>query len=203
MRLLFLLVLLANIALFTWGWFFHSGSTGGRIAPEPPPGTLQLEGTSTSSAKDPRGQCFELAGLVDQHQAARVQADLQQRGLPVHAVLAQTMEPLGYWVFLPPADSLEDAQAVAQQLSDDGVDDYVFVVGSKKANAISLGVFPTQAEAEQRQRRIAQLGYDPVVEKRFRPRRSVTLTVRGLRAQLPSPPEPSKWSPADCQGQGF
>ncbi len=202
MRILFLLMLLANIALFAWGWFMHPGADVRRIAPEPPPGTLQLEGQTTSSAA-PQADCFELAGLVDREQAARLTSDLRARGLAVHAVSGQKMEPLGYWVYLPPADSLEDAQVLARRLSEQGVDDYVFVVGREKANAISLGVYPTRIEAVRRQREIAGLGYEPVVEQRFIPRDAVNLEVKGMRTLLPPAPESSKWTPANCQGQGF
>ena len=202
MRILFLLMVLANIALFAWGWFLHPGSDLRRIAPQPPPGTLQLLGQAASSSAG-RVDCFELAGLVDREQAARLTSDLRARGLAVHAVNGQKMEPLGYWVYLPPADSLEDAQVLARRLSDQGVDDYVFVVGRQKANAISLGVYPTRTEAVRRQREITSLGYEPVVEQRFIPRDAVNLEVKGASSQLPPAPDSSKWTHANCQVQGF
>ena len=82
-------------------------------------------------------------------------------------------EDAGYWVFLPeqPADQ---ARATLDKLQEKGVKDYYL----GKTHYISLGIYSNKEAAERRLTEIAEMGFEPVVERRFRTRTVYWLDVR-------------------------
>lgn len=75
----------------------------------------------------------------------------------------------GYRVFLPPAESREDAFAVARELAAQGVSDYYVVTAGAQRNTVSLGLFRDLENATERRDAMVALGYTPVLEPRTEP----------------------------------
>jgi len=75
---------------------------------------------------------------------------------------------VGYWVYIPPAGSSQLAQGVKRQLINNDVSDAVIISEGTKANAISVGVFKTEALGKRRQSFLVQLGYEANIEPLFR-----------------------------------
>jgi len=70
----------------------------------------------------------------------------------------------GYWVYLPPSDSQESAIEITRQLSAMGMEDYFVVNSGEDVNAVSLGVFNEQRNANTRQEQLRSLGYDAKIQ---------------------------------------
>ncbi|MCG8435919.1 MAG: SPOR domain-containing protein, partial [Gammaproteobacteria bacterium] len=74
----------------------------------------------------------------------------------------------GYWVYLPPHASRQEARDNLELLRARGVRDLFVVTGSDQSNAISLGLFSTAQRADQRAAEIGKLGFSPRIAERFR-----------------------------------
>jgi hypothetical protein len=106
---------------------------------------------------------------------------------------------LGYWVYLPPAASLEDAQEVGRRLAGKGVTDYVFVVGIEKANAISLGLYPDQETAQLRVAHLQTLGFEPKLERRYSRTAAVTIILQTEAEEPPPVSLTERWQSIVCK----
>lgn len=150
------------------------------------------------SEREAAGGCYQLGPFADEVAALRQRRALQEQGYAVALIEHEALEPLGYWVYVPPAASLEAAQVTARRLAGRGIADYVFVVGAEKANAISLGLYSEQAEAETRVAQLQALGFSVQMERRFSRQLRPMLQ---LRLEEGDPPTAGglRWQPADCQ----
>ena len=72
----------------------------------------------------------------------------------------------GYRVFLPAANSREEALATARQLAARGVRDYYVVTAGAQENTVSLGLFRDLGNAEKRRDELVALGVQPILEPR-------------------------------------
>lgn len=95
-------------------------------------------------------QLFELAAINTQERAEALR------------------KQVGYWVYVPPMASLQEARVALRQMKDNDVDDALIISEGSKANAISLGVFKTENLGIARKNSIAKLGYQSKVEPLFR-----------------------------------
>lgn len=74
----------------------------------------------------------------------------------------------GFWVYLPPFTSRNQAKQAEARLREKGVQDLFIVTGAEQRNAISLGLFSTPERADQRAAEIGRLGFAPRIAERFR-----------------------------------
>lgn len=72
----------------------------------------------------------------------------------------------GYRVFLPAAQSREEALQFARQLAANGLRDYYVVTAGPQENTVSLGIFRDLKNAEARKDSVVKLGFNPVLESR-------------------------------------
>jgi len=72
----------------------------------------------------------------------------------------------GYRVFLPAANTREEALQFARQLAANGLRDYYVVTAGPQENTVSLGIFRDLKNAEARKESVAKLGFNPVLESR-------------------------------------
>ena len=72
----------------------------------------------------------------------------------------------GYRVFLPAANSREEALQFARQLAANGLRDYYVVTAGPQENTVSLGIFRDLKNAEARKDSVVKLGFNPVLESR-------------------------------------
>ncbi len=64
----------------------------------------------------------------------------------------------GYWVYLEPFASYEQAAEAVEQLVANGVSDYFLMTDGQFANAISVGLYERQSQAQARKDTIDELG---------------------------------------------
>jgi len=197
-RIVFFLLLLANLGFLAWAYF---GS--GRASDEPQlmqqqlnPQEIKLLGSdqiaklAAERAKQiaerpkqaPKGTvvaCLEL-GAFGPGEVTRVQQALEPLALGSRLSQRRADEVASYWVFIPPLRNRPAANQKAAELKKLGVDDFFIVQEDAKFRfAISLGVFKT---AEAAQARLAELKAKGVRTARVGPKEtSVQKTYFAVR----------------------
>lgn len=201
MRAAFLLLLLANLALFAWqqGLFGPAAEAGRepervtrQIAAEKiralTPGQLAaLRGTARAGG-DTKAKlaCFEF-GDFDEASLARVQSRLAALALG-DRLRARSSSAGGGWfvVYLPPLASRAEADRVAQDLRGRGIRDLV-VMGptSPMPNAIALGSFRDPELAQRHQAELTRRGIAGVqMTQRAGVNETTRFEIRGVDAAL-------------------
>ena len=166
MRALFLVLLLANLALYAW-WRYGAPADAADPAPlsrQIAPDKLKVVAPANlppvSAAKPPPASalpapagavsCLEW-GSFTVADAPRAEQALEPLGLGARLAQRRSDEPAGWWVFIPPQSNRQGALRKAAELKQLGVEDY-FIVQEEGAHrwALSLGVFRTEEAAQAR-----------------------------------------------------
>jgi len=186
MRLLFLLLLLANVALFSYEWVSTRPEAGeSRIRNlEVTPERIQLLERGAKPALTPSPQaaavpCLEW-GFFAGPDIARVEAVIEKLELSQAPVRRAIADASGYWVFMPPLKDKAEVANKVGELKALGVTE-LFVVQDPGQwhNAISLGIFRTEEAAEKFLVELRKLGVrTAVVARRENFLRQIALTVR-------------------------
>jgi cell division septation protein DedD len=174
-RVLFLLLLAANLGAASWLVF--APSTQATQSPASDPGvpklvllserdrgddaSAELAAPPESRADQRNDECHSIGTFptqADVRAAINVLTPLTRR---IQFREAHATQARGYWVYLPALQTREQALAAARQLSGKGVRDYYVVTAGDQQNTISLGLFRDQANAERRRAEIAALGFTP------------------------------------------
>lgn len=180
-RVLFLLLLALNIGAACWLYFTPRDSAG--ELPDADPGVPKLvllsenEHDSVASNAEMASPAETRADLKQDVCASvgpfSTQADMRAAMNTLTPLVARiqfreqrTTEVRGYWVYLPAPSSREKALAIARQLSSKGISDYYIVTVGEQPNAISLGLFRDQGNAEKRKVEVQALGFEPQVTQR-------------------------------------
>jgi hypothetical protein len=158
MRLVFTVLVLANLALAAYALLF-SGQRGPdaallsqqmnadkvRIIPPPPPAPR-------------RSACLEW-GTFSDVELPTVRRELERLGLAQRATESRVPVVAGWWVFIAPqASRLEVDRRIAELIAS-GVTDYYVVEGDgSMRNAISLGIFRSEDAANEFLRRLQARG---------------------------------------------
>lgn len=147
MRLLFTVLLLANLALAAYALLFSDqpgpdaalltqqiNADQVRIIPQPPPPAR-------------RSACLEW-GTFSDVELPPVRRDLERLGLAQRATESRVPVVAGWWVFIPPQASRVEVDRRIAELVALGVTDYYAVEGEgPMRNAISLGIFRSEEAA--------------------------------------------------------
>jgi hypothetical protein len=211
MRILFLLLVLANLAVYAW-WRYISPADAGldplplarQIQPEklnivssaeltrqaakkaaPASPAPQAVAAPTPAAGSTAAACLEW-GSFTLTDAPRAEKALEPLGLGGRVAQRRTEETAGWWVFMPPQGSRQAALKKAAELKNLGVEEF-FVVGEEGPFrwALSLGVFRNEDAA---QARLASLRVQGVRSARVGPRETIVpkvwLQVKSVDAPL-------------------
>lgn len=197
MRILLMLLVLANLGFFAWQHWYGGdaairlpagrvdsgsakrlvlvGEQDTAVAAAGPRQARALEvvekpvpTTTTAPVEDGSMTCATL-GPFEQLEIAEVaRSQLERTGN--RAALRETGGQIrsGFWVYLPPFASRAAAEDIEDELRGKSVEDLFIVTGNEQRNAISLGLFSTPERADQRAAEIGRLGYAPRVAERFR-----------------------------------
>lgn len=105
--------------------------------------------------------CRRLGYFVDESQAQQALKQLQDQRITA-SLGSDTHEQIsGYWVLIPASKDRDAGKAKVAELKAAGVKDvWLFAKGSLK-NAISLGLFSTQANAGRRAKQVEIAGFEP------------------------------------------
>ncbi len=114
----------------------------------------------------PLPSCRSLGPFPDPA-AARVLADrLSSFGIETALRNRDTEVSGGWWVYLGPEASRQEARALTGRLASAGIEDFYIVPSGELRNAISLGVFRERARAEYQAAEARRLGFEPAVRGR-------------------------------------
>lgn len=196
MRLVFLLLVLANVAFFAWSRYY-----GPSVAADSAPLVRQVDpeklkivparglplGSQNPAAGPLLAGCLEW-GSFSLADAPRAEKALEPLGLGSRLGQRRTEEAAGWWVFIPPQGSRQAAMKKAAELKSLAVGDYFIVQEEGEFRwAVSLGVFRSEEAA---QARLAALLDQGVRSAQVGPRETVVpkvwLQIKGVDAALES-----------------
>lgn len=110
--------------------------------------------------------CRTIGPIEAYEEATGLQSQLTQQGLQAALREGEIQAPSSYQVYLP-AMSSKQAREVVKTLKAAGMNDYF--VGRR--NRISLGIFSYKGKARVRQHDVRQLGYDAILDVRYKTRK--------------------------------
>lgn len=174
-RWIFAALVLANLGLLLWGIQYveperpaqspmldeinsakmrllsemPAGKLVPRPKPAPPPApTPTLDGQA----------CFRLGPFADAAHAKKVEESLQTQSIPFTRREETLQGVAGYRVFLPPFATKEQAEQKRRELTQLGFKDHALMQEEGFRNAVSLGVFAIEANAQSHLKRLVQAG---------------------------------------------
>ena len=112
--------------------------------------------------------CYALGAFGTEKDAQAPAQTLKSLGLVTTVRFDTQREISGYWVYLAPLATRDDAKKAALVLEERGVKDFQIVPNGLKKNAISLGFFSTREAAEQRRTRMQAIGLTPILADTYR-----------------------------------
>jgi hypothetical protein len=177
-RLLFLLLIALNVGAGAWLVF-----GGGHVAASPPPtapGVPELKllsesGSRAGAAQDAvassrpaaaSDQCLAIGPFDTQSDTRDAIHALGPHVPRIQYRQEQTTQSTGWWVYLPPLASRDQALSMARKLSAKGVSDYYVITAGDRQNTISLGLFHDPDNAHRRKQRLIDLGFQPELKER-------------------------------------
>ena len=197
MRVVFFLLLVANLAFFGWAELVD--------APQPAP-------TNAAYAKLPRlklvnelpadvarpssgnarktaleitpeaPRCFSIGPFDDQDSAMRSASKLREKGLTPRQRVEKGEISKGFWVYIGGLKTDDDVAKVLRTLEQSHVDDaHLMPDTSGDAHQVSVGLFSERDRAERRAESVQKLGLQPEVAERKLP-----ATVFWMDVDLPS-----------------
>jgi hypothetical protein len=177
-RWIFALLVLANVGMFLWGvqYLEPERPTPSQLPPDIRPEQMQLVSEMPPNALTARPKpppppptpapaplaegriCYRLGPVADATQAMNL-----ERALAAQALAFTKREEPGpriiiYRVYLPPFASKAEAERKRRDLTRLGFRDHALIQEEGFHNAISLGLFTVEANAQNHMRRLAEKG---------------------------------------------
>jgi hypothetical protein len=183
MRIVFILLVAANVAFF--GYAYLAGDPATRepaalerqIAPE----KLKLLSAEEAAARIRAANriCIEWGALLVAD-AALAEAGLAELAQGARITQRRVEEPNGWWVYIPPLASRQAGAQRVAELKKRGIDDVALMPDdSKFRNAVSLGIFSTEEAAIRRQEALVKKGVKDAQMVAREPIPKVYLQLRG------------------------
>jgi len=122
-------------------------------------------GEAAQVTAPPEPVCQAIGPFLKEADAETISERLSARGYQPHRRTGEVRNPSGYWVYMP-AMPAADARRIVAELDARGMTDYY--IGSQ--NYISLGIFSGKSKARARLEQIESLGYDAILDQRYRTR---------------------------------
>ena len=181
MRVLFLLLLLANVLFLAWTrWVvpetpatINVPATGGR---ELQPIRLRAEApnATATSAADSSGSgllaasCVSIGPFIDPAHAAAASAQLERLGFTSRRRVSQDEVRVGYWVRVPNLATPADATNALAALRAAGFGDAYVLAEGEPDNTVSVGVFSDPRRAAEVSAMVQQAGFTAETSDRLR-----------------------------------
>lgn len=110
-----------------------------------------------------------MVGYVETRSAAEeISVRLRALGLKPELQSETRNEQAGYWVLIPQQATRREAVKIAKRLEESGVSDLWRFTSGELVHAISLGLFRDEVRAGDRKREIDALGFESVIQPRYR-----------------------------------
>lgn len=107
--------------------------------------------------------CFSYGPFPDKNQSRELMDWFQQNSVDVLQRLETGSEKQLFWIYLEPGKSRSSAMQAIEDLKNKGVSDYRLIETGDLRNAISLGLYSTQASVNKRLNELRTKGYQAVV----------------------------------------
>ena len=148
MRILFLLLVMANAAFYAYSYVAREGSAVQTAGPE-----LQINAEKVKIMKEVKNEpsaCLEW-GVMAGPDVARADAALARLELPAGSMRQVTVDAAGFWVHIPPLKSKVELDKKMGELKAFGITDFSAIQDPNLgSNAISLGIFSSEDAAQSR-----------------------------------------------------
>lgn len=173
MRVLVLLLLLANVGFFAYHRFLAGAGDAAQqiaalqISPEKiRPVSATTVSAVTAAMPAPLAACAEW-GAFTGPDIIRADTVLATLALPANAVQRRVTDVEGYWVHMPPQKNKAEVERKVGELKALGITEFFVVAEAGQwRNAISLGLFKTEAAAETELERLRVRGVRSAVVTR-------------------------------------
>lgn len=153
-----------------------SRQSGPTPQPQAAQGLRMLERPTSSTSLEPAQagpeasgiECYTLGPLQNEDDISALSAWFAAQGSRAKLRTDERREVVSTWVFLPPLETRDAADARVREMQAANIDDIFVIPRGDMANAISLGLY---SQEESLQRRVAQLearGFAPSVLPRYR-----------------------------------
>lgn len=107
--------------------------------------------------------CFSYGPFPANEQAKNLKQWFEQKKILVNQRTENEQTKKLFWIYLAPQKSRESAIAAIEDLKSKGIKDYRLISSGDLRNAISLGLFSTQAVVNKRLNELKSKGYQPIV----------------------------------------
>jgi len=178
LRLLFLLLLALNLGAGAWLLFGRAPARA--LPPATDPGVTELRLLSEHPATPPARAAASSAAAPKTAEtcstlgAFTTSVDMRtaMQALSPHIARIQYREEQvshshGFWVYLPATADREGALDEARKLATKGINDYYVVTAGDSQNTVSLGLFDSESNAQNRVTALKQLGFPALVKQRI------------------------------------
>ena len=168
MRVLFLLLVLANVLFYAYAYVARQQSDAGsrisllQIRPEKVKVLSGAEGRAAAVANPPDAPapaasassapavCLKWGAFAGS-EVARADSAILRLGLPAAQLTRTVVDAGGYWVYIPPLKTKAEVDKRIAELKSSGVADFFVVQDATQwRNAISLGIFKSDEAAKSR-----------------------------------------------------
>ena len=199
MRVLFLLLLLANVLFLAWTrWVvpvapatMDAPASGGR---ELQPIRLRAESQDSPATADKSSgagllaaSCVSVGPFFDPDHAAAVNLRLERLGFTSRRRVAQEEVRVGYWVRVPNLATPADATNALATLKAAGLADAYVLAEGEPDNTVSVGVFADARRAAEVSAMVQKTGFTPETSDRLRTLEVLWLDIdRQANGGLPS-----------------
>ena len=173
MRIIFALLVLANVAWFAWThWVERSAEHAGPARVEAPQLVLAREAPASEAAAHPpilpAANCLSLGPFSDLTDAARASTLMRENGLQPRQRAGEGVVWKGYWVSLEQVPDRDSAEGIIERLRRFGIGDAYSMPDEGRQITISLGLFTERQRALQRMDEVKALGFEPQMADRER-----------------------------------
>lgn len=179
-RVLFLLMLAANIGLAAW--LMLSPQAVATVPPVHDAGVAQLvmlseRGDAVENAAEMADRPLSMAELgalsctrigpfpsqADMRRAMSALTPITER---IQFSETRAVKSRGWWVYMPAFETRDLALRNARELAAKGIRDYYVVTAGDQQNTISLGLFRERGNAQNRRAELTAMGFDAAMRER-------------------------------------
>jgi hypothetical protein len=113
-------------------------------------------------------ECYTIGPLDNEDDISALSAWFNAQGSQAKLRTDERREVVSTWVFLPPLESREAADARVLEMQAANIDDIYVIPRGDMANAISLGLYSQEGSLQRRVSRLENRGFAPSVLPRYR-----------------------------------
>ena len=144
-----------------------SSVAGSSTAPVTPPASVAPANAAAGRPSLPVPQiCLALGPFATPQDLRNARQALGAQVTRMRSRQEQTVQPNGFWVYLPATSSHAQALELARQLGSHNVRDYFVVSGGDQPNTVSLGLFKDPANARKRRDEVIAAGFPARMSER-------------------------------------